>query len=57
MTSASGGVKLSTTEPSGPASWTSRSATELALLIGTLSVSVLIATCDAFAIAVGPPAM
>ena len=57
MTSASGGVKLSTTAPPGPASLTRRSATVLASLIGTLSVSVLIGTWAAAAIAVGPAAM
>src|SRR5579871_4114828 len=37
MISASGGVKFNTTAPVGPASCTSRSATESPLLIGTLS--------------------
>src|SRR5215831_1151251 len=43
--SASGGVKLSTTAPFGPASLTSLIATELASEIGTFSVSCTIGTC------------
>src|ERR1700761_8240746 len=57
MTRASGGVKLSTTAPLGPASLTRRSATELSAVIGTVSVSVLIGTWAAAATAVGPAAM
>src|SRR2546421_2719019 len=57
ITSASGGVKLSTTQPSEPALLTRSSATELASLIGTFSVSEVIGTPAAFANAAGPAAM
>ena len=57
ITSASGGVKLSTTHPLEPALLTRFSATELASLIGTFSVSSVIGTCAAFASAAGPAAM
>ena len=57
MTSASGGVKLSTTAPFGPASSTSLMATEFASEIGTFSVSCTIGTCSAAASAAGPAAM
>ena len=57
ITSASGGVKLSTTAPLGPASWTSLSATVEASLIGTFSVSCVIGTLAALASAAGPAAM
>ena len=57
ITSASGGVKLSTTAPFGPASSTSLIATELASVIGTFSVSWVIGTCAASASAAGPAAM
>ena len=57
MTSASGGVKLRITEPSGPAELTRLSATELASLIGTFSVNCLIGTFAALASAAGPAAM
>ena len=57
MTSASGGVKLSTTAPFGPASSTSLIATESASEIGTFSVSWTIGTFAALASAAGPAAM
>src|SRR5580700_10220175 len=57
MTSASGGVKLSTTAPFGPASSTSLIAIESASEIGTFSVSWTIGTFAAFASAAGPAAM
>jgi len=57
ITSASGGVKFSTTAPFGPASSTSLSATELASLIGTFSVSCVIGTFAFFASAAGPAAI
>ena len=57
MISASGGVKLSTTAPFGPASSTSLIATELASVIGTFSVSWTIGTLAALASAAGPAAM
>src|SRR5580658_7064430 len=57
ITSASGGVKLSITAPFGPASSTSLSATELASVIGTFSVSWTIGTLAAAASAAGPAAM
>ena len=57
MTSASGGVKLRITEPVGPAELTRFSATELASLIGTFSVSDVIGTPLDFAIDAGPAAM
>src|ERR1700753_3379193 len=49
ITRASGGVKLRITEPSGPAELTRLSATELASLIGTFSVSCVIGTPGALA--------
>ena len=55
--SASGGVKFSTTAPFLPAAWTSCSATEFALWIGTLVVNVWIGTFAALVIAIGPAAM
>src|SRR5215475_5420190 len=57
ITSASGGVKFSTTQPLEPALLTRSSATELASLIGTFSVSVVIGTFAALASATGPAAM
>src|SRR5207244_2450946 len=57
ITSACGGVKLSTTAPFGPAAWTSLIATEFALVIGTFSVSVTIGTFACLASAIGPAAM
>src|SRR3984893_6835184 len=57
MISASGGVKLSTTAPFGPASSTSLIATELASVIGTFSVSWTIGVFAALASAAGPAAM
>src|SRR6201985_2901574 len=57
MTSASGGVKFSTTQPFEPALLTRSSATEFASLIGTFSVSAVIGTPAALARAVGPAAM
>src|SRR5579875_2543953 len=57
MISASGGVKLSTTAPVEPASWTSRSATESPLLIGTLSVSACTGRPFSFAIGGMPPSL
>ena len=57
ITSASGGVKFSTTAPFGPASSTSLIATESASEIGTFSVSCVIGTCAAAASASGPAAM
>src|SRR5712691_1847861 len=57
MTSASGGVKLSTTAPFGPASSTSLIATELASEIGTFSVRLTIGVLAALASASGPAAM
>ena len=57
ITSASGGVKFSTTQPFGPALSTRLSATELASVIGTLAVDSLIGTPAALASAAGPAAM
>src|SRR5260370_12794970 len=57
MISASGGVKLSTTAPFGPASSTSLIATELASEIGTFSVSWTIGTFAGLASAAGPAAV
>src|SRR5215467_5151839 len=57
ITSASGGVKLSTTAPCEPAASTSLIATELASVIGTFSVSCTMGVCAAFASAAGPAAM
>src|ERR1700750_57247 len=57
ITSASGGVKFSTTQPFEPALLTRSRATELASLIGTFSVSAVIGTFAALASAVGPAAM
>src|SRR6266478_10186112 len=57
ITSASGGVKLRTTAPFGPASLTSLIATELASEIGTFSVNCTIGTCALAASAAGPAAM
>src|ERR1700730_7644068 len=54
MISASGGVKLRTTAPFGPASSTSLIATELASVIGTFSVSWTIGVFAALASAAGP---
>src|ERR1700757_2144861 len=53
MISASGGVKLSTTAPFGPASSTSLIATESASEIGTFSVNWTIGTPAALASAAG----
>src|SRR5580700_11171113 len=57
MTRASGGVKLSTTAPSGPASSTSLIAIESASVIGTFSSSCVIGTCALVARAAGPAEM
>src|ERR1700749_4270506 len=57
ITSASGGVKLSTTQPFEPALLTSFSASELASFIGTLPVSETIGVLAALASAAGPAAM
>src|SRR6516162_7115054 len=57
ITSASGGVKLSTTAPFGPASSTSLIATASAPEIGTFSVNCTIGTCALEARALGPAAM
>src|SRR5215469_17071163 len=57
ITSASGGVKLSTTAPLGPAWLTRLMATELASEIGTLVVSSTIGMLAALASAFGPAAM
>ena len=57
MVSASGGVKLSTTAPFGPASLTSLIATELASVTGTFSVRLTIGMFPALATASGPAAM
>src|SRR6201981_651575 len=57
MVSASGGVKLSTTAPFGPASLTSLIATELASETGTFSVRLTIGMLAALASASGPAAM
>src|SRR5215472_3432731 len=55
--SASGGVKLSTTAPFGPAALTSLMAMPLALVIGTLSVKSWIGMFLLAAMAFGPAAM
>src|SRR6202034_4197690 len=57
MSSASGGVKLSTTAPFGPAAVTSFCATEAASVSGTFSVKSWIGTPAALAMTFGPPAM
>ena len=57
ISSASGGVKLSTTAPFEPAALTSLIAIEFALVIGTFSVKSWIGTPLALAIAFGPAAM
>src|SRR5215475_6044172 len=57
ITSASGGVKLRITAPSGPASLTSLMAIESALVTGTFSVSWTIGTCLFAASAAGPAAI
>src|SRR5262249_48234887 len=57
ITSASGGLKLRITAPSGRASLPSLIATELASEIGTFSVSCTIGVCAAAASAAGPAAM
>src|SRR5205823_7280022 len=57
ITRASGGVKLSTTQPFEPALLTRSSATELASLMGTFSVSSVIGMPLALASAAGPAAM
>src|SRR5579863_3122511 len=57
ITSASGGVKLSTTAPFGPAALTSSVATESALVIGTFVVKSWIGTPLALARVFGPAAM
>src|SRR6516162_6763054 len=57
ITSASGGVKFSTTQPFEPALLTRFSANELASWIGTFAVSAVIGTFAALARAVGPAAM
>src|SRR6201986_2703341 len=56
ITRASGGVKVSATQPFEPALLAGARATEWASLIGTFSVSSVIGTFGALASAVGPAA-
>ena len=57
ISNASGGLKLNTTAPLGPAAVTSFVAIASALVIGTSSVKSVIGTFAAAARALGPPAM